>query len=309
METKFDLGVVCPECDSPEVIRDATTGELICSRCGLVLQRRNMYRGPDWGFKPTKPGIFTKRTGSPIKFSNSDKGLSTIMKLDRDAHGNPLSPETKQQMWRLRRWNYRYQMNQKERNLKQAMNELQRLSEKLKVPSYVQETAAIIYRKALDANIVMGRSIPAVVASSLYAACRLAETPKTIKEIVAASPRSRKQIARCYRLILEMLSIRMPIHDPAEYVSRIAEEAKISGDVEGLAFKILKEAKHKHFTTGKDPMGIAAATLYIASKLSQKRISQKEIAQAANITEVTVRNRKNELVSKLNIELYNDNQL
>ena len=183
------------------------------------------------------------------------------------------------------------------------MNELRRLSEKLSIPSSVQETAAVIYRKALDADIVRGRSIQAVVAASVYSACRLAEIPKTIKEIVATSPRSRKEIARCYRLILKILAVKVPIHDPTEYVSKIAEGSKVPGDVQGLAFKILSEAKQKRVTVGKDPVGMAAAALYIASKLSQKKISQKEISKAANITEVTVRNRKNDLAEKLNIEI------
>jgi transcription initiation factor TFIIB len=224
------------------------------------------------------------------------------MKIDRDASGRPLSPKTKQQMWRLRKWNHRYQMRQKERNLNQAMNELQRFSEKLSVPLSVQETAAVFYRKALDADIVRGRSIAAVVAASLYVACRLTETPKTLKEIVAVSQRTRKEVARCYRLVLDNLKIEVPIHDPTEYVSRIAEEVNAPGNVQGLAFKIISEAKKKHVTVGKDPVGMAAAALYIAGKLSRKKISQKEISEAANITEVTVRNRKNELIATLNIK-------
>ena len=303
METKLDLRVVCPECGSTSIVKDAETSELACSRCGFVLEGQSMDQKLDWSFQPTKDGLSRRRTGPPTRFSQSDKGLSTVMRLDRDASGRPLPAETRQQMWRLRKWNTRYQMNQKERNLNQAMNELKRMSEILSIPSSVQDTAALIYRKALDADIVRGRSIPAVVAASVNAACRITETPKTLKEIVAASHRSRKEVARCYRLTLQILEVKVPIHDPTEYISKIAEEAKVPGDVQGLAFKILFEAKQKQVTTSKDPMGIAAAALYIAGKLSHKKTSQKEISHAANTTEVTIRNRKNDLIEKLNIKI------
>ena len=183
----------------------------------------------------------------------------------------------------------------------QAMNELQILSEKLHISSSVKELAAVIYRKALDEDITRGRSIAAIVAASMYAACRFTKTPKTLNDVVAVSARSRGEVSRGYRLLVRTLKIEMPAHDPLNYVSRIATKAEIPGKVQGVAVDILRKAKRKRITMGKDPVGVASAVLYIACQLEGENVTQKEIAEAAGVTEVTLRNRKKELVEKLNL--------
>jgi transcription initiation factor TFIIB len=183
------------------------------------------------------------------------------------------------------------------------MSELDRLSGKVYVPAQIKEKAAVIYRKALDKSLVRGRSIAAITAAALYAACRGSGTPRTLREISAASLVDKKDVARCYRLLLRELEFRMPIADPLTYVSKIAEKNGISGKSQGTAIAILREARRKRIISGKDPMGLAAATLYIACLQNNERKTQKDIAEAAGVTEVTVRNRYKSLKLQLNLEL------
>jgi transcription initiation factor TFIIB len=277
-------------------------GEVICSKCGLVILDEVLNRSPEWRAFTPEEKRSKRRVGAPTAYSHFNKGLSTVMWINRDAFGRPLSPEVRRQMWRLRKWHIRSRMHASDgRNLIQAMGELERLSERLHIPSFIQETAAVIYRKALGADLIRGRCIAAIVAAALYAACRFTKTPKTLNEIVKASTRDRKEISRCYFLLIRRLKMKMPIHDPLDYVSKIAEKAGVSGEVQGLAVKILREAKRKRLTMGKDPMGIVAAVLYIACQLKGKGVTQKDIAAAAGVTEVTIRNRKKELMEKLDL--------
>jgi len=181
--------------------------------------------------------------------------------------------------------------------------ELDRLSGKVSVSSSIKEQAAVVYRKALDKGLVRGRSISGVAAASLYAACRKNGTPRTLREIAEASLVDRKDVARCYRLLLQELDFHMPIADPLTYVSKIAEKNGISGKTQGAAIALLREARRKRVTAGKDPMGMASAVLYIACLQNNEKITQKDIAEAAGVTEVTVRNRYKGLKRQLNIEL------
>jgi len=300
--------VQCPECGSQEVIRDEEIGEIVCNKCGLVVVEDMLNRSPEWRAFTLEEKRSKQRVGSPTDYSHFDKGLSTIIRIDRDAFGRPLPAKTRSQMWRLRRWQIRSRTYGSDyRNLMQAMDELQRLSEKLHTPSSVQEMAAVIYRKALNKDLVRGRSIATIVVGSLYAACRFTKIPRTLKEITEVSLRDQKEISRAYRMIVRNLKMKMPIHDPIDYISKIAEKAGFSGEIQGLAFKILRKAKRKRITIGKDPMGVAAAVLYIACQLKGKNVSQREIADAADVTEVTLRNRKKELMKKLNINSLLDN--
>lgn len=292
----------CSECQSTNLVRDITMGETVCGDCGLVVQENLLDRGAEWKAFTHQEEQSRARAGSPTKYSHYDKGLSTVIRLDRDAFGRPLSPKVRHQMWRLRRWHIRSRVYASQsRNLSQAMNELQLLSDKLHIASSIQETAAVIYRKALNKDLVRGRSIAAIVAGSLYVACRSAKIPRTLKEFAEVSLRDQKEIARAYRLIAYTLKMKMPIDNPIDYITKIAEKAGVSCDVEGLAIRIIRDAKNKHVTMGKDPSGLAAATLYIASKIKKEKITQSHLAKVANVTEVTIRNRTKDLMNSLNL--------
>jgi len=293
----------CKECGSPNQVHDYDTGETVCGGCGLVSYELMMDKGPEWRAFTQQEKTSRSRVGGPTSYSVHDKGLSTaISQVDRDAFGRKLPLATRLQMWRLRKWQIRSRVHSSiDRNLAQAMAELDRLSDKVYIPSQIKEKAAVIYRKALDKGLVRGRSIAAIAAASLYAACRGSGTPRTLREISEVSLVNKKDVARCYRLLLQELDIHMPIAEPLTYVSKIAERTGISGKTQGLAIQILRDARKKRAAAGKDPMGLAAAALYIACLINSEKKTQKDIAEAAGVTEVTVRNRYKSLKKQLNL--------
>ncbi len=181
------------------------------------------------------------------------------------------------------------------------MNELDRLSGKLNIPSSVQEMAAMIYRKVLNNDLVRGRSIKEIIVGALYAACRLTRIPRTLREVAEVGLQDPKDVSRAYRLIVGNLKMKMPIDDPLDYVAKISEKAGLSTEAEGLAIEIIRKAKEKHLTMGKDPSALATAAIYMASKRRKEKIRQKHLAEASGISEVTIRNRKRDLMKILNI--------
>ena len=301
--TKQIVSSRCPECGSTNLVLDSKMGEHVCHHCGLVLQNDIPSQEAEWRAFTPQEREARARTGAPTSYSHYDKGLSTIIRVEKDALGRPLSPKVKQQMWRLRRWQTRSKVHASQsRNLMLSMSELQRLSDILHIPSSVHDMAAIIYRKTLNKGLVRGRSIGGMVAGALYAAIRFSKVPRTLKEIAEASQRTQKEIARSYSVIVRNLDIKMPVDDPTYYVTKIAEKAKVSSDVEGLAIKLMREAKRRYATTGKDPSGLAAAIIYLSARMLKEKITQAQLAKAANVTEVTVRNRKRDLMKSLNLK-------
>ena len=304
-KTNQRLADKCPECASKNLIHDYDSGETICGDCGLVLYEQMLDKGPEWRAFTQQEKASRSRVGMPTSYSIHDKGLSTtISQIDRDAFGRKLPLSTRLQMWRLRKWQIRSRVHSStDRNLAQAMAELERLSSKVNISAPIKEKAAVIYRKALDKTLVRGRSINAIAAAALYAACRKSGSPKTLSEISEASLVNKKDVARCYRLLLQKLDFHMPISDPLTYVSKIAEKNGVSGKTQGTAITILRDAKQKRFSAGKDPIGMAAAALYIACLQNNEKVTQKDIAEASGVTEVTVRNRYKALKQQLNIEI------
>jgi transcription initiation factor TFIIB len=197
----------CPECTSKNLVHDYDAGETICGDCGLVLYEQTLDKGPEWRAFTQEEKTSRSRVGMPTSYSIHDKGLSTtISQVDRDAFGRKLPISTRLQMWRLRKWQIRSRVHSStDRNLAQAMAELERLSSKVSISQPIKEKAAVIYRKALDKTLVRGRSINSIAAASLYAACRKSGSPRTLREIAEASLVDKKDVARCYRLLLQEL--------------------------------------------------------------------------------------------------------
>ncbi|MBZ9572131.1 transcription initiation factor IIB [Patescibacteria group bacterium] len=300
----MELVEKCPECGSQNLIRDDDLGEIVCGNCGFVI-RPIIDRGRDWRAFTQEEKEKRARAGAPESLLIHDKGLPTTMSpIDYDAFGKKLPRGTKSQMWRLRKWQIRSRYHSAiQRNLAKAMEELDRLSNRLNIPKPVQKEAAVIYRKALKEGLVRGRSIIAIAAAALYAACRRTGTLRALQEIAKASLVSKKEIGHCYRLLLKGLNITMPILNPVDYISKIAEILYISGETQGLAIRILHQAREKRLTSGRGPRGIACAVLYIACLQNNEKRTQKDFADAVDITEVTVRNRYKDLKEKLNLEI------
>lgn len=282
----------CTRCGSIRIIHDPEAGEEVCGNCGLVISDEIMDSGPEWRAFTQSEKDTRSRVGLGASLTLYDKGLSTVFSGYRDAKGKRLDTDTMMKMDRLRRYDNRTKMDDTwRRNLSIAMAELDTLSAKLHLPSNVKEQAALTYRKALKQDMIRGRSIDAFVAASIYVACRQLTLPRPLKEISKASSRDHDEIARTYRLLVREMGIRMPIDDPLKFIPNIAHKLKINGETEFKAVQILRKAKRLQGLSGKDPRGMAAAALYKACIDTKDKRVQKEVAEAAGTTEVTLRNR------------------
>ena len=295
----------CPDCDSAETVRDAVRGEVACAQCGLVLDSNAIDTGPEWRAFTSEERDKRARTGSPVNYAVKEPDLSTeIDWRNRDASGRQLAANRRAEIYRLRKWQRRSRVHSSiERNLASAMSELDRLSSQLGMSRTVKDTAALMYRRALENRLIRGRSIDAMIAASMYAACRLREAPCTLDEVAIHSRINRKELGRCYRLLLRKLDVRMPVSRPINFIPRFAQALGLSGRVQRHAAQILEEARAAGITAGKDPTGLAASALYISSIMQGERRTQREIATVAHVTEVTVRNRYKELVRKLKLAI------
>ena len=227
-----------------------------------------------------------------------DKGLSTnIGWQDKDAYGNSLSSRQRQKMQRLRTWNERFRTrDSKERNLKQALGEIDRMASALGLPDPVRETASVIYRRALDEDLLPGRSIEGVSTSALYAAARQAGTPRSLDEIATVSRVGKMELTRTYRYVVRELGLEIQPADPASYVPRFASDLDLSEEAERRARQLLDTAKEEGIISGKSPVGLAAAAVYAAALLTNEKVTQGAVSGVADISEVTIRNRYKELL-------------
>ncbi|WP_224332559.1 transcription initiation factor IIB [Haloprofundus halobius] len=292
-----DESVQCPECGG-HVVTDTEHGETLCEDCGLVVSEDSVDRGPEWRAFDAREKDQKSRVGAPTTNTMHDKGLSTnIDWRNKDAYGNSLGSRQRQKMQRLRKWNERFRTrDSKERNLKQALGEIDRMASALGLPKNVRETASVIYRRALGEDLLPGRSIEGVATACVYAAARMAGVPRSLDEIADVSRIEKSEVARTYRYVVRELKLEVKPADPEQYVPRFASSLDLSEEAEHRARQLLKNAKEKGVHSGKSPVGLAAAAVYAAALLTNEKTTQAAVSDVADISEVTIRNRYHELL-------------
>jgi transcription initiation factor TFIIB len=262
-------------------------------------------QGPEWRAFDKEQRDKKARTGPPVKYSIHDKGLTTTIDWkNRDAYGRSIPTRQRGQLYRLRKWQRRTSVgNASERNLSYAFSVLNKLSSKMNLPRDIREQAGIIYRKAAKKNLIRGRNVESVVVAIIYASCRIAGMPRTLDELSDISNISRRDIGRNYRFVVRELKIKIEAPSPLTYISRFCNELKLSQKVKEEAIEIINKSIEKELISGRGPVGVAAAAIYIASVLKNEKRTQRQVADIAGITEVTIRNRYKEIIEKLDINI------
>ncbi|MFB6189390.1 MAG: transcription initiation factor IIB family protein, partial [Halapricum sp.] len=300
-EDERDEKESCPECGSTSLVASADGGELVCDDCGLVIEEGTIDRGPEWRAFDHSERQQKSRVGAPTTQTMHDKGLTTTIDWkDKDAYGRSISSKKRSQMHRLRRWQERIRTKDAgERNLQFALSEIDRMASALGVPRSVREVASVIYRRALDEDLIRGRSIEGVATAALYAACRQEDIPRSLEEVSDVSRVEQKEIGRTYRYISQELGLKMEPVDPKKYVPRFCSSLELSEEVQTKANEIIDVTAEQGLLSGKSPTGYAAAAIYAASLLCNEKKTQREVADVAQVTEVTIRNRYQEQIEAM----------
>jgi len=287
----------CPEC-SGSIVRDEEHGEKTCKQCGLVLDERRIDRGPEWRAFDSNERDEKSRVGSPTTGLIHDKGLSTkIGWQDKDANGQTVADRKRARLQRLRTWDERYRVKDaQERNLKQALGEITRMSCALDLPDFVEETAATVYRQGVDKDLLVGRSIEGMATAALYAAARQHGTPRPLWKFSEVSRVEKARIRRAYRYTSRELGLRIEPADPLEYVPQFASTLGISDEATRQAQDLLVTAKTEAIHSGKSPAGLAAAAIYASSHLTNEQLTQETVSNRTNISKVVIRKRYQELL-------------
>ena len=299
------IHLTCPECKGKRLRKDADRGEVVCADCGLVTEEDLIQEGPEWRAFDAEQRNSRARTGAPLKYMSPNKGLVTeIDQYNRDVRGGKIAPSQQAQLYRMRKWHKRASIsNSIERNLAIALTELNRVASHLGLQESIRESAALLYRKCVEKGLIRGRQIESVVSAVLYAICRQYGIPRTLDEISSVAEIPKKEIGRTYRLITQELGLKVPLTNPQFYITRFVTSLKLSSETQKKSIEILAQAMEKGLISGRGPMGVAAAAVYIASVLTDERRTQKEVADVAGVTEVTIRNRYRELKNALDLQV------
>ena len=290
----------CPECGSDRITYDEIRGESVCAKCGSVVTESMLDLTQEWRAFDDNQHSRRVRTGAVLTPTKHDQGITTEIGRGRGELFK-VSSKKRAQYYRMTKWHKRL-IKSRDRNLSFALSELQRLISFLHLSRAIHEKVAKLYQQAVIKGLVRGRSTESIIAALLYTTCREEGAPRTLDEISNASGISKKDIGKTYRYIARKLRIRILPAKPQDYVPRFGSLLNLSERVQVRAVEVLDDAAKFDVTSGKGPIGVAAAALYIASVQEGEKKTQREVADVIGVTEVTIRNRYKEMAMSLGIE-------
>jgi len=299
-EKKPREGPRCPECGSSNISYDHIRGESVCESCGTVVKESMIDLTQEWRAFDEDQRSRRVRTGAVLTPTKHDQGITTEIGKGRGELFKVASKK-RAQYYRLTKWHKRL-IKSKDRNLSFAFSELQRLISYLHLSKAVHEKVAKLYQQAVEGGLVRGRSTESIIAALLYTTCREEGAPRTLDEISNASGIDKKDIGKTYRYIARKLKIRILPAKAKDYVPRFGSLLNLSEKVQVRSVEILNDASQHDVTSGKGPIGVAAAALYISAVLAGEKKTQREVADIIGVTEVTIRNRYKEIVEALGIK-------
>ncbi|GGM66413.1 transcription initiation factor TFIIB [Halarchaeum rubridurum] len=281
----------CPECGG-DTVTDG--GETACVECGLVVEEYRIdHRGRRDGFDEEAT---IERTGPPLTEARHDRGLSSEIGWQRDAHGNTLTSRKRRQIARLRTQQRRGRFaSRAERDLAHAFGEIARLVAAVDLSRAVRESACALYRRAQNENLIRGRSIEGVAAAAVYAACRQDGVVLSPTDLAAVSSCTVREVRRTYGVLNTELALATPIVDAAGFLPRIAAACDVSADVQQRARELVEKAREAGYVNGRSQAGVAAGCLYLASIEAGRRVTQARLANAADVSTATLRSRLKEI--------------
>jgi transcription initiation factor TFIIB len=274
----------CPECNSRV---DESGEETVCARCGLVVSEYRIDHGPEWrSFADDRTS--PERTGAPLTRSRHDRGLSTEIGYSKETRR--LTGRKRRKLTRLRRLHNRATISSKvQRNQVYAFTEIGRMVSALELPGTVRERACVLFETAQSDDLIRGRTLEGFAAAAVYATCRLSSVSRTMEEVLDIARASSDELKVAYGVLNRELGLETGPVDPREYLPRFASKLDLPPVVERRARDYVDEGRERGLIGGRNPGGFAAACLYAAARELDHRVTQKEAADAAGVTAVTLR--------------------
>jgi len=288
----------CPNCYSGSFLEDHRKGETLCKDCGTVVEDNAVDTTAEWTNSEDEPN--KARAGAPTSLSRADMGIRTVIGSKADML--KLSGSSLRRYKKLQREDLR-SATKTERNLKYAFDDLKRFTSILKLPAAVEEESARLYRKALDKNLIRGRTVESVMAGCIYLACKNFGVPKGFKEVCQLTGVDQKDFGKAFKHVARRLGIKFGPTSAIDYIPRFGAVLKLNSETQSKAVEVLKKAEKINLDNGKGPLGLAAAAIYIASQITGQHITQKMVANTTAVTEVTIRNRYKEIADRLKIKV------
>jgi len=287
-----EQSVRCPECNG-SIFNDR--GVTKCSACGLIINDDNFVCLHETYYDEAQKES-KKRTGLPISIMTTDINSNVYFRKS-DIKRENISKEQSLTLHRIHKWDVRF--NNQNKSILYAKSEIKRICSVFDISRIIEARSMFLYRKCSDLKIIRGRSIDGIIAGAIFYASREFNFPLSLDEVDSISEESKRNIMKCFTLIIRRLNL--PYLPPLKMTFAISKYLSLfkvnKKKYQSHFLKVFKLYKQRFRISGKDPKGIFAGILYYFSREKNLfgKLTQKEIAEKIDVTEVTLRTRFKEI--------------
>ena len=252
-------------CSKHELHIDHITGDTICTKCGLVIDEHLVI------------------SQNYVNWQSNVDSFSTFQQKDRNFS---------QDLIRALRRGHNITWN--ERREKIGINEINRITALHNIGKSIKERAIKLFQKLIKEDVFQNHYIKLIAVVSFYQIIKEEKNPLSLTEIIENSDFSNRLANKYYytvRKCLNIKSLSIKSNDPNIYIPNICSSLRVNQEINELARKIIDNFQKSVNLSGFKLKGIAAAGVYIACRLKYIPKSQKEVSNAANITDCTLRSR------------------
>ncbi|KAJ2778381.1 transcription initiation factor IIB [Coemansia javaensis] len=283
LDEKFGVKLSCRNCRDPvpNIVEDFASGDYVCGNCGLVLGDRIIDTRSEWRTFANDEGDDPSRVGAAANpFLDGDQ-LDTVISRGGDG-GSGLARD-------LNRTQARSTTQRHERNLVQAYKEISALCDAYDIPKTIVDIAKQLYKRVEDDNLQRGKNNDAIIAACIFLACRQDNAPRTFKEICALTKVDRKDIGRTFKFLKSKLGTNAGTTSSNDLVARFCSNLHLDQETWRITKMLTEKAKDMEHISGKSPLSIASACIYMASHLLGNGRDPRAISEIAGVGEATIR--------------------
>ncbi|KAJ2687320.1 transcription initiation factor IIB [Coemansia spiralis] len=272
----------CPYCrdEVPNLVEDFVSGDYVCGNCGLVLGDRIVDTRTEWRNFADEV-LDPSRVGNLANTFFEGAQLDTLISHSGDK-GSGLARS-------LNRTRGRAIVQRQDQNLVQAYKDITTLCSANGMPTTTVDIAKAFYKRAKKEGLLHGKNNSAIVAVCIFFACRQDNAPRTFKEISALTKVNVKEIGRTFKLLKSKLDTAAGFTSSNDLIARFCSSLNLDQDTWRIAEILVDKAKGMDNVSGRSPVTIASACIYLSSHLIGSGRDLKAISEIAGVGEAAIR--------------------
>jgi transcription initiation factor TFIIB len=189
-----------------------------------------------------------------------------------------------------------------------AFQDIQTKCDVIHLPRTVSETAKHMFKQVETDQILKGKKVDAIIAAAIYCACKTNKVPRTFREICQLTNVSQKLIGRCFKEMQSAYGLNLhrgneqvgvsaeagsdsavSPTNAVDLVARFCNHLGLDMPITRCTEEIASIIRDRGILAGKSPITVAAACIYMTTRLMGNEQSAKNISRAAGVSDVTIK--------------------